>query len=209
MTTLAVPMTEVAEHHVYVAELADSFGPRRRADRPNVWVGVVKGDRRTRFEHLRRSERHPQLRDHAVRLRTDLTRNYPATTAADAKRQRRKVIAKLKRQGYTVNGDTTVWRLYVIELHDAVGARERPDRPWVYVGLTSKTPEERFEEHRTGARTRRGPLFSRVVHRHGLRLRPDLYEREPVRYSFEDGRTAEEALAERLRRKGYSVKGGT
>ena len=58
-----------------------------------------------------------------VCLRADLAANYSPTTEKDARRQKTKLTNKLNRQGYTVNGDTRVWHLYVIELDDAVGPR--------------------------------------------------------------------------------------
>lgn len=94
---------------------------------------------------------------------------------------------------------TPEYRLYVIELSDDVGPREDPALPWVYVGQSALSPEERFEQHRTGARNVRGPLYSKWPRRHGLRLRPDLYEQEPVLQSRHDAELAEARLAERLR----------
>ena len=53
------------------------------------------------------------------------------------------------------------YHVYVIELDkgfaDTRKARKanpnrNPDKPCVYVGYTSKTPEQRFEQHMTGAR---------------------------------------------------------
>ncbi len=72
-------------------------------------------------------------------------------------------------------GETHGWTLYVIDLQKAV-LRKRafveanPDyvqgRPCVYVGLTFKTAEERFEEHKAGIHA------ARIVKRYGKRVRP-------------------------------------
>ncbi len=197
------------QYRVFAVELDDGFGPRRRADRPNIHLGVTARDPKELFDAARADRgRVRVVREHGVRLRSDLTPNYGPTTQAEAQRQKRALTAKLMRRGFTVNGDTTVWRLYVIELDDAVGPRKRPDRPWVYVGETSRTPEERFEQHRSQARNQNGPLYSRVVARHALHLRPDLYDPERVLFTRDEARKAERALAERLARQGYSVKGG-
>lgn len=201
-------MEEGDRHRVFIIELDDAFGPRRRPDRPNVFVGITTREPTAQFERIRSgSKRHRAIRDHGIRLREDLSRNYPPTTAADARRQKRKLVEKLMRKGYTVNGDTRVWTLYVIELDDAVGPRADPALPWVYVGETSLTPEERFEQHMTKATNNKGPLYSRVVAKHGLRLRPDLYSDQPLRYTSQDAKIAEALLGERLAAKGYSVKG--
>ena len=61
-------------------------------------------------------------------------------------------------------------RVYVIELDRAAGRRRDPRIPWVYVGSSARSPEERFEQHRRGYKS------GRLVKRFGLRLRPDLYE---------------------------------
>jgi hypothetical protein len=91
---------------------------------------------------------------------------------------------------------------YVIELKDGVGAREG-GLPWIYVGQTSKTPEERLEQHLAG-----GINTSTWVHRYGIKLRPDLYERQPILRSDDEAEAYEQYLAARLRAKGYPVKGG-
>lgn len=201
-------MTPDRRHQVFVVELDDDYGPRRRRDRPNVFVGITTRDP---TEHVARitasSKRHRAIREHGVRLRLDLTRNYGPTTEAEAKRQKLKITNKMMRKGFTVNGDMSIWCLYVIELDDDVGPRDNPDFPWVYVGETILSPEARFVQHMTRARNNKGPLFSRVVGDHGLHLRPDLYEHEPPLYTKEDAKIAEALLGERLARTGYSIKG--
>ena len=151
----------------------------------------------------------PMVRDFGLRLRPDLCRSYPvATSRRDANRQKAKLVAKLLRRGFAVNGDRRVWRVYVVELGDGVGPRLNPELPWVYVGETSKAPEERFQEHLSGARNRRGRLYSTVVRDHGRRLRPDLYESEPLLYTQADAKFAETALFNKLVAAGYSARGG-
>ena len=154
------------------------------------------------------STRHRVVREHGVCLRTDLTKNYAPTTEMDARRQKRKLIKKLNNQAYTVNGDSRMWHVYVIELDDRVGPRVDDAFSWIYVGETSIDPEDRFEQHKSGARNRRGPLFSRVVHDHGVDLRRDLYEHLPPLYTAARAKDAERKLAERLATLGYSVRGG-
>lgn len=195
-------------HRVYVVELDDESGPRRRADRPNLHVGITTMEPTEKLAQIERSsKRHRQIRSHVVRLRADLTRSYKATTELDARRQKRKLAIKLMRQGYTVNGDRRVWQLYVIELGGEPSSTNRA-LPRVYVGETSKSPEERLEQHLSGARNGKGRLYSSVVNRDGLRLRPDLVLLPAVHYTQEDSRRAEDNLATLLRERGYEVKGG-
>ncbi len=67
-------------------------------------------------------------------------------------------------------------RVYVIELEAGAGRRRDPRLPWVYVGSSARSPEQRFEQHLSGYKA------SRLPRRFGLRLRPDLYEDlEPIR----------------------------
>lgn len=61
-------------------------------------------------------------------------------------------------------------RVYVIELDRAAGRRRDPRIPWVYVGSSARSPEERFEQHRRGYKS------ARLAKRFAVRLRPDLYE---------------------------------
>jgi hypothetical protein len=61
-------------------------------------------------------------------------------------------------------------RVYVIELERSAGRRRDPRIPWVYVGSSARSPEERFAQHLRGYKS------ARLVKRHALRLRPDLYE---------------------------------
>ena len=184
----------------------DDVVPRRRVDRPNLFVGITVQSRAARFEQLRRGVGPSWLDGHVARLRTDLTRSYRDGDRSNAMRQRRRLITRLKRRAYTVNRDQRVWSLYVVQLDET--AIDEPGRGWLYVGQTSKDPEVRLREHLEGARNRRGPLYSRVVHRSGTGLRRDLMESLPIYYVEEDAKRSEADLAEQLRDQGYRVEGG-
>ncbi len=89
------------------------------------------------------------------------------------------------------------YRVYVVELAFGAGPRRDPRIPWVYVGSSSRDPELRLSQHRRGYKS------SRLVKRHALRLRPDLYEDlEPLRTSAL-GVEAEEARARELAACGF------
>lgn len=107
------------------------------------------------------------------------------------------------------------YRVYVIELSKRVfseNAKFRKANPQfngvlecLYVGMTSKTPEERFEQHKTGYRSKKGhKISSNIVQKYGLYLRPGLYRHlEPM--SRTEALKMEEQLALELRRKRYAV----
>jgi predicted GIY-YIG superfamily endonuclease len=75
----------------------------------------------------------------------------------------------------------------------------------LYVGMTSKTPKERFQQHKTGARSRKGHnLSSGIVRKYGMYLRPSLYNHlEPMTRA--EALKMEEKLALELRRQRYAV----
>lgn len=107
-----------------------------------------------------------------------------------------------------------LYYVYVIELDKAFVSTARaknanpnanPDKPCVYVGMSSKTPEERFDEHISGKRNSKGPLFSRIVFRYGIRLCPRLYEKHNPLSTKEEAIEWEQELARRYRNRGYTV----
>lgn len=100
------------------------------------------------------------------------------------------------------------YNVYVIEL-DRVVLEKREFRevnpayneakPCVYVGQTSKKPEDRFSQHKAGMRS------ASLVRQHGVRLRPRLYEKFNPLPSRIKAESKEKWLAENLRKKGYGV----
>ncbi len=108
------------------------------------------------------------------------------------------------------------YRVYVIELSKRVfneNARFRAANPQfngvlqcLYVGMTSKTPKERLEQHKSGYRNKKGyKLSSNIVQKYGMYLRPSLYNQiEPVTTRSE-ALKLEEKLALELRRQRYAV----
>lgn len=105
--------------------------------------------------------------------------------------------------------------VYVIELSRKVYTEDRRFRAanpqyngvleCLYVGMTSRTPQERFAQHRTGALSRKGhDLSSAIVKKYGRYLRPSLYQHiGPL--SRAEALEVEKGLALELRRKGYAV----
>jgi len=119
-------------------------------------------------------------------------REGPASSAATGKRPKQ---------------SPATYSVYVIRLDGAVADVRRfkeanPDRrldkPCIYVGMTARTPEERFDQHR------RGYKACSLVKRFGLSLIPRLYLRwNPM--TREQAERKEVELAQRLRKRGYGV----
>ena len=107
------------------------------------------------------------------------------------------------------------YSVYVIELSKRVFTDSKKFREanpqfkgvleCLYVGMTSKTPKERFEQHKTGFRNKKGhKLSSNIVEKYGLYLRPSLSSHLELMHQKE-ALAMEAQLTLELRRKGYAV----
>jgi len=102
--------------------------------------------------------------------------------------------------------NNTAYRTYVINLHNP--NLTDPGTGYVYVGQTSKTPEQRLQEHLNGTPSRKGHnLASRKVLKYGTELNYDLMTQR-IYLTQKQALTAERRLAARLRQQGYTVEGG-
>ena len=107
--------------------------------------------------------------------------------------------------------------VYVIELSKRVfteNSRFRAANPQfngvlqcLYVGMTCKTPAERFRQHKTGYRNKKGhKLSANIVERYGTYLRPSLYDHINLRpMTRQEALMMEKKLAWDLREQGYAV----
>ena len=106
--------------------------------------------------------------------------------------------------------------VYVIELSKKVfneNAKFREANPQfhgvlecLYVGMTSKTPKERFEQHKTGFRNKKGHhLSSNIVQKYARYLRPSLYNHIKPMKTRAEALKMERDLALELRRQRYAV----
>lgn len=101
---------------------------------------------------------------------------------------------------------TPLFCLYVVDLDPSVlrhgrfrRANPKGGRRCLYVGSTAHTPEFRYAQHKRGMFANRG-----YVTKYGKGLRHDLAG--AMSYATrQDAERAESALADRLRREGYSV----
>lgn len=110
----------------------------------------------------------------------------------------------------------TEYSVYVVELSKKVfseSAKFRRANPQfngalqcVYVGMTSRTPEERFKQHKTGYVNKKGhKISSRIVEQYGKYLRPSLYNHLNPMKTQAEAMAMEEQLALELKRQGYGV----
>lgn len=110
----------------------------------------------------------------------------------------------------------TEYRVYVVELSKKVFTEHRRFREanpqfngvleCLYVVMTSKSPKERFLQHKTGHINKKGhKLSSKIVQKYGSYLRPSLYNHIPPISSKEEALKMETRLALELRRKRYAV----
>ena len=108
------------------------------------------------------------------------------------------------------------YSVYVIELSKRVfseNSRFRAANPQfngvlqcLYVGMTSKTPKERFLQHKTGYINKKGyKLSSNIVQKYGMYLRPSLYNHIDPLPTRSEALKMEERLALELRRQKYAV----
>jgi predicted GIY-YIG superfamily endonuclease len=110
-----------------------------------------------------------------------------------------------------------IYRVYVVELSKRVfneNAKFRAANPQfngvlqcLYVGMTSKTPQERLLQHKTGYINKKGHnLSASIVYKYGTYLRPSLYEHLNTKpMSKKEALSMEEKLAWHLRKQGYAV----
>jgi hypothetical protein len=77
----------------------------------------------------------------------------------------------------------------------------------LYVGMSSKIPEERLKQHLSGYKNNRGyNISSKLVWTYGRYLRPSLYANINEKLmSRNEALLMEKELALELRRKGYAV----
>jgi hypothetical protein len=111
------------------------------------------------------------------------------------------------RERMRMNRDRPAYRIYVIlldpnVLEDKKFRKANPNhvagKPCYYVGMTSCTAEERFDQHKSGRKD------CRFVKNYGLHLAKEHFT-GILMLSFQDAKEMEASHAENLRRQGYAV----
>lgn len=195
-------------YRLMAIELTDVC-PRRCIDKANLLVLKTQSDPDFRFRFLSERSAGKWYSGHIVRQRQDLVTDQQFLSSDDAKIALRQLIAGLSSDGYTVNRDSRVWSVYVIELdpRDLRNPRNH-EVGYVYVGETCKPHDLRFAEHLQRKRNKNGRLFSKIVAEYGIRLRADLQPTENRFFDKESSKIAEAQWAEHLSSIGYRVEGG-
>ena len=206
---------------VCVLKMSDLTGPRRRADRPRVVVKALpKRPGLELDEWVKTSRRAKRMRVvnvvyEAMPRPSELGgRDCPfikPTQKTEMDAAMKLLRQQLRCEGYTVNGDMTVWHLYIIELMPLPGDLGKPSG-CLYVGQTSQPLEDRIRQHREGHHNPKGQrLHSLACHKRFLRPRMDLLPTEfsQTLYCQEDALTAEADLRLALEADGFTVEGGT
>jgi len=195
---------------IVVIEL-DPAMPKRRPELAHLYVGLTKVSLEERLAALKLGAGPEELAGKFLHLRQDLLDVVDdfdnARTAKVALKREKK---RLSRLGYALNGISTVWHTYVVDL-DPTGMTD-VGKDYVYVGQTSYTPEERYAIHK-------GPkpevpakdLRSKVVAERGLCLNYELMTKltpsSPV-YTQQDALALEKKWAKKLHNMGYRVEAG-
>ncbi len=109
-----------------------------------------------------------------------------------------------------------MYHVYAIELSKRVFTENRRFREanpqfngvlqCLYVGMTSNTPQLRFQQHKKRTMGKKGQALSAsLVYKYGLYLRPSLYNHLNPIATYGQALRTEAAFAKKLRRQGYAV----
>ncbi len=208
MSTEAMP-----PYRIWLGQVADPrFARYHDPDRPQLLLGSARDNPIGRMEKLADgSLDHSKFaQTYGIEPRMDLLETMPAEIGAlesyrkkdDASEVRAQVRDHLLDQGYVLdpaNGNET-YTIYIVNLVDDPAPDLAPGK-WVYVGETSKTPEERFDEHKNGIRD------NKAARDHGRDLNYDLMKRIPQVRFKQDSKWLEAHAGEKLRDCGYKVEG--
>ncbi len=208
MSTEAMP-----PYRIWLGQVADPrFARYHDPDRPQLLLGSARDNPIGRMEKLADgSLDHSKFaQTYGIEPRMDLLETMPAEFGAlesyrkkdDASKVRAQVRDHLLDQGYVLdpaNGNET-YTIYIVNLVDDPAPDPSPGK-WVYVGETSKTPEERFDEHKNGIRA------NKDVREHGRDLNYDLMKRIPQVRFKQDSKWLEADTGEKMRSRGYVVEG--
>jgi hypothetical protein len=208
MSTEAMP-----PDRIWLGQVEDpSFDQWHDPDRPQLLLGSARDNPIGRMEKLADgSLDHSKFaQTYGIEPRMDLLETLPAEIGAlesyrkkdDASEVRAQVRDHLLDQGYVLdpaNGNET-YTIYIVNLVDDPAPDPSPGK-WVYVGETSKTPEERFDEHKNGIRD------NKAAREHGRDLNYDLMKDIPQVRFKQDSQWLEAQTGEELRSRGYVVEG--
>ena len=201
-----VPNETQPEPHWIVAVELDDVVERRNPLRPNLYLELTRTPPVTRFEQIKRSKRKTWYLGCVQKLREDLMPKSAFPDQESATVALKLLRDELDEDGYTVNRNTRVWQVYVLELDNS--EVKNPGEGHVYVGETSLSLETRIQQHRGELLSKKGKsLSARAIKVPIIGLIPKLAPQQ-FYYSKSQATRAEAELARDLRDKGYLVRGG-
>lgn len=199
---------------IWMGEIADPNFPRyANKEKSQLLFQIYKGDPEEYMTALNNGTvpRSEFIKKYGLTPRMDILKSLPEDIGAngtfrrreDWKPVRKKIKDYLQENGFVVglSQEVITYTVYIVNL---VGEKEDGTRPekWVYVGETSKSANERLEEHRKGTRS------NKYVQRNGEDLNHKLMKEIPNPYFKDDSLFLERLTAEKLRKQNYLVEGG-
>jgi hypothetical protein len=201
--------SKATPYNLFVVELKELKG--RSADKPHLYVTLTSSNTELAFGRLLEGKGPDWVQGKVEKLRTDLISNFRETNDREMAEERLgKLKIDLSRQGFGVNGDSTVWVVYVLDIDPNVepkildlGKKGKA----IYVGQTSTTKELRVEQHAGRLLSKSGKYIgSRKTKGRNPVLNLHL---SPIKemYTKEDALAFETETHKRLEKMGYRVLG--
>lgn len=199
----------VKPYNLFIVELNGLKG--RSADKPHLYVTVTSSDTEKAFQRLLAGKGPDFVQGKVKRLRSDLVPNYPDTfEKEEAERRLENLKVDLSRKGFGVNGDSTVWVVYVLDIDPNVEPKILDlgtNGKVIYVGQTSTTRERRTEQHAGKLLSKSGKYIgSRKTKGRNPVLNLELSPSKEI-YTKEDALAFETETHKKLERLGYKVLG--
>ncbi len=185
----------------------DSTLPRRDTDKPHLYIGTSTSNPDEHLRQLQQGNGPAFARGHYLSVFAEPPYSKSTSDPDVAKRRLDEMIERYSQLGHMVNNSRSEWHVYVIDLKQD-HLEVKPKSGHVYVGSTSKTVDERVEQHKSGAESTNGHrLSSRYVFQHFDGLNESLSPKGKY-FTSKAAEDKEERLAEELCRKGYLVRAG-
>jgi hypothetical protein len=194
-------------HNLVVIELAGE--KRRIAGKPHLYVLRTQRSPDAIFHEMVQGKGPKWIVGTAKTLRSDLVPNYKPTLKRDVAEERlKKIKLELARKGFAINGDTSTWRVYVLDVDSCPPPKkcQKPGR-CVYVGQTSATLQHRLAQHNGETRSKSGkyigaPSIKGCSVKLNQRLTPS-----KILFTLDDAQLFETEIHLKLKRKKYDVRG--
>ena len=210
MVLLMTASNQYRKRNIVIVEL-DLSMRRRNPKLPHLYVANTVDTPERRFQQLQNGKGPEFARGKHLELRQDLNPyDGPAEDEVDAANRLKRLVRALTVEGYAINGISTIWYTYVVDL-DPTGMTD-VGKGYVYVGQTSHTPEARYAIHKAlKPEPPAKDLRSKVVAKRGLGLNYELMTKlspsSPV-YTQQDALALEKKWAKKLHNMGYRVEAG-